>query len=84
MEFLAISRPVPGAAHDRIGSRIPDHLEWVARQLHVGDIIRAGRWGKGGTYTVVAPDEATATTIVGEDPLVASGLVQVEMAVIVP
>ena len=84
MEFLAINRLPSSAANDRLGPVVLDHLRWVARGLRTGDIVRAGRWGHGGMCIIEAPDETSAVRLLGEDPLVASGLVEVEMAEIVP
>ena len=84
MQFLAVNRPRPTTTTDQLGPVIPDHLRWVTHEQRTGHIVRAGRWGNGGMCIIEAPDDASAARIINEDPLVAAGLVDVEMAVIVP
>jgi uncharacterized protein YciI len=83
MEFLTINRPHPGADSEQLTAVIPAHLRWVDRGLRTGDLVRAGRWGRGGMCIIEAPDEAAATRVLREDPLVIAGLVDVEIAAIV-
>ncbi len=84
MEFLAVNRPLDTATGERLSSTIPDHLSWISRGLRTGDIVRAGQWGRGGMCIIEAPDESSALRILGEDPLIVNGLVDVELAAIVP
>jgi hypothetical protein len=83
MEFLIVNR-LRDSADERLGPAIRDHLRWVTHGLRTGDIVRAGRWGRGGMCSIEAPDETSAVRILGEDPLVAEGLVDFEMAAITP
>ena len=84
MEFLAINRPLPTATLQRLDAAVPDHVRWVNDRLRTGELTRAGRWGTGGMYIIEARDQITADRILGEDPLVAAGLVTVEIAAIEP
>lgn len=83
MEFLIVNR-LRDSADERLGPAIRDHLRWVTHGLRTGDLVRAGRWGRDGMCIIEEPDETSAATILGADPLVAEGLVDFEMAAITP
>ena len=84
MEYLAINRPIRPLKGPSLSTVLEAHGRWIDTGFRSTVIVRAGRWGSGGMYILEARNEQEATAIVKSDPLVASGLVEVEMDAIKP
>ena len=85
MFFLAINRAKPDARTEAIGEVIPAHIDWIKRSIAGGALVQAGKWGEGGGVLVVrAASQEEARAVIGEDPILKSGLFDVEIAQFAP
>ncbi len=85
MYFLAINKAKDGTTREQVGAVVPAHVQWVKQKLDDGVLLQAGAWGRGGGMLIAkAGDEASARQLLEEDPLVAAGLVNVEIGEFFP
>ena len=78
---VVIVRYVNGPKADEFSTRVADHLEFLRKGLHSGDILFAGplRDGPGG-YTVYGlTDKKKVEKLVQQDPLIANKVCTYEM-----
>ncbi len=79
MYFMSVNKIKPGAERAQINKTIPLHREWAKKQLAVGVLVQAGKWGdNGGMIVIKAESREEADRVVNEDPLVQAGLITFE------
>ncbi len=75
MIFLSTNQIKQGAQPDKIRKTIPKHIQWVKEQIAAGTVVQAGKWGKsGGMCIISAEDKKTALELMGNDPLIETGI----------
>jgi uncharacterized protein YciI len=85
MYFLSINKIKLDADRTQIAKVIPLHIQWTKKMTVEKRIIQTGKWGDfGGMAIIKAESIAEAEKILGEDPLVQSGLIAVETAQLYP
>jgi uncharacterized protein YciI len=85
MYFLSINKIKFDADRIQIAKVIPLHIQWTKKMISEKRIIQSGKWGDfGGMAIIKAESIAEAENILGEDPLVQSGLITVETGQLYP
>jgi len=85
MYFLAINKVKQGADTGELMAIIPQHVRWTMEQIGKGVVAQAGKWGEyGGMILFSAEDAESARNFLNGDPLINSGLVDVEMERLYP
>ncbi len=85
MFYAAINRPRPHATGEAIAAVIPDHIAWIEQQLAAGSLVQAGKWGTdSGIWIIRAGSEGAARALLGDDPLLCSGLFDIELGEFLP
>jgi uncharacterized protein YciI len=85
MYFLFVDKIKEGINHQALENVIPAHIEWIGRNTEAGHIVQAGRWGDiGGMVVFRGEEEPAIRDLLAEDPLVASGLIEWDLAPFYP
>jgi uncharacterized protein YciI len=81
MYFLFVDKIKKDADHARFPQVIPGHIAWIEQQMQAGHLVQAGRWGEiGGIMVFRGEEEAAIRELLKSDPLVASGLIEWDLA----
>ena len=81
MYFMSINKIKPGAEPEQLNKTISLHREWAKKQLAVGILVQAGKWGdRGGMIIVKVESREEADRVVNQDPLALAGLITFETA----
>lgn len=85
MFFMAINRIRKESAGPETAAAISSHVAWTKRMIAGGMMVQAGRWGeRGGMAILRAESIEQARGLVEQDPLVTSGVVDLELARLYP
>jgi len=81
MTFLFVNRVRPDASPADLADVIPPHIQWLKARMSEGSVTLAGKWGEiGGAVLAEVGSLAAAKEMFEADPLVASGLVDWDVA----
>ena len=81
MYFMSINKIKPDAEPEQLNKTISLHREWAKKQLAVGILVQAGKWGdRGGMIIVKVESREEADRVVNQDPLALAGLITFETA----
>ena len=81
---LAVCRPVAGADMSAFATHVPDEVRAVRALLDSGALLEAYTIGRPGAVLILDGDAAQARTVLATLPLVAAGLLDLELLELTP